>query len=304
MTIRHLSIFKAICECECNTTKAAEKLHMTQPAVSLAIKEMEEYYGVKLFDRIGRRLKITEAGKNLLQYANHILDTFQRMEAGLRSWDNGGLLRIGASITIGTQFLPSYIKIFTSQHSDIKVKAYVQPSEIIESRLLNNELDFALIEGIPHDPNIESVPYMVDVLSPICSAEGPWNNNQVVTVQDFIHEPVLLREPGSGTREIFDNVMELLGYSVEPLWEAESTTALINAVINGIGVSVLPHRMVLPALRNNLIHAFKIEGLEFRREFKIIYHKDKYLTAAARSFLDLVTGFEENYPLPTYNSIV
>jgi len=304
MTIRHLSIFQAVCECDCNSTKAAEQLHMTQPAVSLAIKELEEYYGIKLFDRIGRRLKITEAGKNLLQYAGHILSLFQDMETGLRNWDSKGMLRIGSSITIGAQFLPGYVKTFTTLHSGITINACVQPSEVIERRLLNNELDFALVEGVPHDSNIVSIPYMTDVLSVICSAEGPWENNQVITPEEFLKHPVLLREPGSGTREIFDGVMALHGFSVTPIWEAESTTALINAVINGIGVAVLPHRMILPALRNNDIHIVKIQGMEFQREFKIIYHKDKYLTPSARAFIDLVEHFEENYPLPTYHSIV
>ena len=86
MTLRHMKIFRAICEHEYNSTKAAEALHMTQPAVSLAVKELEDYYGVRLFDRIGRRLQITEAGKTFLQYAIHISDLFSDMETGLRDW--------------------------------------------------------------------------------------------------------------------------------------------------------------------------------------------------------------------------
>ena len=100
MTIRHMIIFRTVCENGYNSTKAAEVLHMTQPAVSLAIKELEQYYGVHLFDRIGRRLQITDAGQHFLQYAIHISDLFSDMETRLRDWDSKGVLRIGASITI------------------------------------------------------------------------------------------------------------------------------------------------------------------------------------------------------------
>ena len=91
MTLRHMIIFRAVCAAGCNSTKAAESLHMTQPAVSLAIKELEHYYGVRLFDRIGKRLQITEAGQNFLRYAIHISDLFEDMEQGLRGWDANGI---------------------------------------------------------------------------------------------------------------------------------------------------------------------------------------------------------------------
>ena len=107
MTIRHLKIFLSVCENSFHTTKAAEELHMTQPAVSLAIKELEQHYGVILFDRIGRRLKITEAGQRLMEYSSHIISLFDDMEKGMKDWDSFGIIRIGASITIGSQFLPN-----------------------------------------------------------------------------------------------------------------------------------------------------------------------------------------------------
>ena len=170
MTIRHMLIFRSICENGYNSTKAAEVLHMTQPAVSLAIKELEQYYGVHLFDRIGRRLQITDAGRHFLQYAIHISDLFTDMETGLRDWDSKGILRIGASITIGSQFFPSYVKAFSQICPGIDVRVTIEQSERLEQKLLSNELDFALIEGIAHDSNIVSESYMEDHLSVICGA--------------------------------------------------------------------------------------------------------------------------------------
>ena len=303
MTIRHMIIFRAVCENGFNSTKAAEVLHMTQPAVSLAIKELEQYYGVHLFDRIGRRLQITDAGKHFLQYAIHISDLFSDMETGLRDWDSKGILRIGASITIGSQFLPRYVKAFTEICPGLDVRVTVDQSERLEQKIMANELDCALIEGIAHDPNIVSEAYMEDHLSVICSRDKGWKQGQVVSIEDFQRQRFLLREIGSGTREVFDRVVEQAGIHITPVWEAMSTTALVNAVINGLGIAVLPHRMILPALRQGLVCTVKVEGLSFSRNFHIIYHKDKFLTASAKRFINLCRDFEIDYPLPCYNGL-
>ena len=303
MTIRHMIIFRTVCENGFNTTKAAEVLHMTQPAVSLAIKELEQYYGVHLFDRIGRRLQITDAGKHFLQYAIHISDLFSDMETGLRDWDSKGVLRIGASITIGSQFLPRYVKAFTEICPGLDVRVTVDQSERLEQKIMANELDCALIEGIAHDPNIVSEAYMEDHLSVICSRDKGWKQGQVVSIEDFQRQRFLLREIGSGTREVFDRVVEQAGIHITPVWEAMSTTALVNAVINGLGIAVLPHRMILPALRQGLVCTVKVEGLSFSRNFHIIYHKDKFLTASAKRFINLCRDFEIDYPLPCYNGL-
>ena len=303
MTIRHMIIFRTVCENGFNSTKAAEVLHMTQPAVSLAIKELEQYYGVHLFDRIGRRLQITDAGKHFLQYAIHISDLFSDMETGLRDWDSKGVLRIGASITIGSQFLPRYVKAFTEICPGLDVRVTVDQSERLEQKIMANELDCALIEGIAHDPNIVSEAYMEDHLSIICSRDKGWKQGQVVSIEDFQRQRFLLREIGSGTREVFDRVVEQAGIHITPVWEAMSTTALVNAVINGLGIAVLPHRMILPALRQGLVCTVKVEGLSFSRNFHIIYHKDKFLTASAKRFINLCRDFEIDYPLPCYNGL-
>ena len=303
MTIRHMIIFRIVCENGYNSTKAAEVLHMTQPAVSLAIKELEQYYGVHLFDRIGRRLQITDAGQHFLQYAIHISDLFSDMETGLRDWDSKGVLRIGASITIGSQFLPNYVKAFSELCPELDVRVTVEQSERLEQKILANELDCALIEGIAHDPNIVSEAYMEDHLSVICGTDKGWAQGQVISIEDFQRQRFLLREKGSGTREVFDRVITQAGIHVTPVWEAMSTTALVNAVINGLGIAVLPHRMILPALRQGLICTVKVDGLSFSRNFHIIHHKDKFLTASAKKFIALCKDYEYDYPLPCYNGL-
>lgn len=184
MTLRHVRIFLSVCENGCNTTKAAEKMHMTQPAVSLAIRELEQHYGVALFERIGRRLLITEAGQRFCEYGAYIASLFDDMEKRMRDWDAFGLLRIGSSITIGSQFLPKYVKEFYTRYPGTEVKALVAPSEQLERKIMENELDFALIEGIPHNPSLVSEAYMEDHLTVICPADGVFQQGQTLTVEE------------------------------------------------------------------------------------------------------------------------
>lgn len=303
MTIRHLAIFRAICENGCNTTRAAETLHMTQPAVSLALRELEQYYGITLFERIGRRLLITQGGQRLLDYAVHILALYDDMEKSMRSWDATGVIRVGASITIGSQFLPSYIKAFQALQPGIRVQALVMPTDILEQKLMQNELDFALVEGAVHEENIVSEAYMEDELIVVCPADGAFAPGEVISVDTFKKQSFLLREQGSGTREVFDRAIAQAGFSVSPTWEAMSTTALVNAVASGLGVAVLPRRMVQGAIAKRLVVPICVENLYFRRRFHIIFHRQKRLSSSAKAFLELCRHYEEDYPLPAYSDL-
>ena len=160
-----------------------------------------------------------------------------------------------------------------------------------------------MIEGIAHDANIVTQAYMEDHLSVICGADKDWTQGQNITIEEFKKQRFLLREKGSGTREVFDRVIAQAGIHVVPVWEAMSTTALVNATINGLGISVLPHRMVLPALRQGLLRTVKVQDLVFVRNFYIIYHKDKFLTNSAKQFIALCNSYEMDYPLPSYTGL-
>lgn len=300
MTLRHMMIFRAVCDAGCNSTKAAEALHMTQPAVSLAIKELEQYYGVRLFDRMGRRLQLTDTGRQFLRYAVHICDLFSDMETEFRDWGAKGVLRVGASITIGTRFLPEYVRTYAAICPDVEVRVVVEQADRLEKKLLANELDCALTEGIAHDPSILSEPYMEDHLSVVCSPQRGWRQDQTITLEQFTKQRFLLRERGSGTREVFDRAMAQAGVSITPIWEAMSTTALVNAVIQDLGIAVLPCRLIQPALRQGRIVTVHVQGVAFKRHFYMIHHKDKFLTESAKAFMALCRNYEKEHPQPAF----
>lgn len=293
MTIRHIKIFEAVCECDYNTTKAAEKLHMTQPAVSLAISELENYYGVKLFDRISRRLYISEAGKKFLDYAKNISLAFNDMEKTIRNWDDHGTLSAGASISIGAQLMPVLVSRFTKNHPETEIKVRIDRSDHLENALQDNTLDFALIEGIIHNPNLISEDFLEDSLVIVTAGNGRYQNGDVLTVDEFLSQRFLLREYGSGTRELFDSTLSSLGYlPPEPSWESLSTAALLNAASMGLGIAVVPCRMIHDRVEDGSVCVIQVEGIEFRRKYKIVYHKNKYLTKSVCDFLNLCRQYE------------
>lgn len=290
MTLRHMQIFRTLCENDCNTTKAAQALHMTQPAVSLAIKELEQHYNVILFDRIGRRLSITEAGKKLEEYCRSIENLFDDMEKELGNWDKEGVIRVGGTLTIGARFLPRYVKAFREIYSGIEVKGVCAPANVLENKVLNNELDFALSEGIAKDAMIVSEPYMDDKLVAFAPADGGYKAGDTISLEQFSSEKLVLREQGSGTRKVFDYACEKAEIRFEPVWESMSTSGVISAVIHGIGIGVLSEKLVDNAIKNGTVVPLYVEDLDLNRKFYIIRHKDKKLSPTAQKFIELCSS--------------
>lgn len=286
MTLRHMKIFVTVCQ-ENNITAAAKKLFISQPAVSIAIKEIEEYYGIKLFDRLSRKIYITQMGEIVFNYALHITSLFDEMDNTIKDKDTVKKIKIGSSISIGTDLMPSYVKKFSDSFPDIQVFVTVDSSDIIEQMILDNKLDFALIEGVIHSDNIVTQNFLDDELVVVCNRSNPLTKKNQITMGDLKSQKFLLREINSGTREVIESIFLLHNVSITPIWESSSTQAIINAVISGIGVSILPYRLVKLYIETNRITRLNIDNINFKRQLHIIYHKNKYLSTAANKFLEL-----------------
>ena len=280
MTLRHIRIFLAVCENGNNTTRAARALYLAQPAVSRAVAELEEYYGVRLFDRIGRRLYLTEAGRRMWEYAVHICGLFDDLEKGLRGWDEQGVLRVGASITIGSQFLPGYVDAFRAAHPGVDVRVWVGPSEQLEEKLLHNTLDVALMEGPVHGSALTAEEYMADTLAVVCAPGRPFTQGQTVPLDAFRVQRFLLREKGSGTRQLFENYADKHKLLLKVTWEANCPRTILNAVLYNKVLSVMSLRLMPHEIRHQRLRIFHNEDLEWNRTFKLVYHKNKFLTPA------------------------
>lgn len=290
MTLRHMKIFVAVCA-ENNMTKAAAKLQIAQPAVSIAVKELEEYYGIALFDRISRRIYLTDMGRNFLEYAAHIVSLFDDMEKNIRQWERSATLRIGASITVGAHLMPRYVDAFYKAHPQSRIDVFIGSSDIIEKRILHNDLDFALIEGTVHSDRIFCDTYMKDRLAVICGPNDPLCKKEPVQIDQLLSRPLLLRETGSGTRELFDHVLASLEYTYTPAWESTSTEALINAAGKGLGVAIIPYILAQEKLKAGDIVELQVEDLRLDRGLHIIYHKNKLLPNLAKAFIEMCRDF-------------
>ena len=287
MTFRHIRIFVTVCEMG-SATAAAKKLFIAQPSVSLAIGELESHYNVRLFDRISRRLHITEDGKRLYDYGVHILALYGEMEDCMKSRGSTGILRVGTSITIGTRILPNLVKRFAEIQPDIKINAIIDNSESIEESIISGEIDLGLIEGIAHMPQIIAEKFMDDELVLICGESHPLCACGEASLDKLGAFDFILREKGSATRELFDSLLLVHNMAIAPVWESISTSAIIQAVSQGIGISVLPFRLVEEDLAAGNIRRIPIKDLSLKRNFFIIYHQSKFLSESAKIFMDVV----------------
>ena len=269
-------------------TRAAEKLHMTQPATSLAIREMEEYYHTKLFERSGRGIRVTSAGTRLYPSAARLLSLYDEMDAEMKNWDTSGRLGIGSSISIGSCILPQLINRFSKKYPELELYVKVDSSDVIEQNILENHLDFALIEGSVHSEKLKSSVFLDDELVPVCSRFHPLAGAEDIELDSLKKEHFLMREPNSGTRQLADSSFALKNFQIKPTWESTSTAALINAVSIGLGISILPKRMLEKQLRMHQIASFTIRDLDLKRHYSLIYHENKFVSPTMQEFFDML----------------
>ena len=289
MTLRHMKIFVTVFQ-QGSITGAARELHLAQPSVSLAIKELENYYGLRLFERIGRHISPTEGSKEFYNYAIHIVSLFQEMEKKMKNWDAVGSIRIGTSITIGTHILPALTRRFQRKYPELRLEAFISKSSDIEQHLLNNSIDIGLIETQPEHPELTFTPFMEDTMCAIVPCHHPLAGQAEISLPQLAEYPFLMREHGSAGREILDAAFALKQISVRPVWESSNTQAIVRGVSEGVGVAVLPYLLVERDIEEGLVAMVSLTE-PIRRNLNIIYHKSKYLTPNMLAFVEMCTKY-------------
>ena len=204
MTLKHLRIFVTVYQ-EMNITKAADLLHMTQPAVSRSIQELENYYGIRLFERINRRLYRTKESEEIYVRALHIVNSFHDMELEIKNWDEFGIFRIGASITLGNFILPVMIRQLQNLYPNLRVQAAVSKSNTIYELLLDDKIDIAIVEGDIPDEHIHKEVILEDHLKLILPHEHPLCSKPEIYMEDLVQYPILMRDKGSAGRDFLIN---------------------------------------------------------------------------------------------------
>ena len=283
MTIRHLRVFICVCKHN-NMTKAAEELFIAQPAVSNTIAEIEKNYNVKLFERINKRLFLTDEGKNLLIKAQEVVSAFDEFEEQALNSSKKPLLKIGSSLTIGKQKLPWLLRKLKENFENIDFQISINQTAAIELKILNGSLDFAFIQGKPSDPNINSKLVDCNTLIAVCGKK--YDMPEMVTLKELCKYDLLLREDESVSREFLDHIFALENIIVTPIMESISNQALISAAAQNLGVTIMPEAMLTRQISNGSLRKITISDYEFARNSYLIFHKDKTFNSIKKEIFD------------------
>ncbi|MGL4338330.1 MAG: LysR family transcriptional regulator [Turicibacter sp.] len=284
MTIRHLRIFIMVAESG-SMTMAAKLLFISQPSVSQAIREIEENYDVRLFERLSKKLYITESGQLLLEYARHIVKSFDEMEVELKNTGKSIRLRIGATITVGTCMLPPMIQGFEKKQEDVVINVVVNNTNIIQQMILNSQLDVGIVEGEVTHQDIIKVPIYRDNLVVVVGKEHPFYGEKEISIQQLSGQDLICREEGSGLRELFEQILIKNQVKMNIKWCSTNTEAIKNATVSGQGISLFSTLMIEEELKNQTLHIVPINGVNISRDICVIYHKNKFLSENLKQFM-------------------
>lgn len=285
MTIRHLQIFFEVCRSG-SITKAAEYLNMTQPAVSRTIRELENYYGIRMFERMNRKLYITEAGEQLRSYADSILGQFEEARVVIRDKGQMTEVRVGVNASYGRSVLPKWLDDFSRQYPKIPWRLIVNNSKVIEDKVLSNELDFGIMD-YPENPQFFRIEVLLDErMTAVCAQDFALPEH--ISIKELEQIPFLVREPGSGSRSYTEQIF--IKNNIKPLirMESISTQSLIEVCKSGLGVLFVPRILVSAYLEEGTLRELQIMEHMERRKYYLVHHKNKYLSKSMKMFRDYV----------------
>ena len=267
-------------------SQAARELSISQPGVTFHIKALEREYGAELFERVGKRLYLTDAGRTLVAYVQRMALMEEEARVALEELKGleSGLLVVGASATIGIYLLPEVVGEFRKRHPGIKVSLRVGNKRHTVERLLNNELDFGLVAGPINDPSLTTEPYLDDELVMIVSPSHRFAREPLIYPGELRRETFLVRESGSGTQELMEERLSHLGIEPADTMQLGSTEAIKQAVAADLGISTASRYSVEAELASGRLCTANVPSLKMQRRLLLLHHKDKRLSKAAIAF--------------------
>lgn len=285
-TLRQIEAFVAVARQE-SVSRAAENLFLSQSAVSMSVNDLERQFNTRLFDRHGKRLQLNELGRLLLPRAQALLDHGQEIECLLKGESDVGQLRIGATLTIGNYLAPLLLGQFMGQQPGSRVHLEVHNTTSILRRVAHFELDFGLIEGDCADPELLTIPWVEDELAIFAAPEHPLAAKAEISMEDLLTASWIIRESGSGTRQTFDHAFRHVLSRLQIRLELEHTEAIKRTVEAGLGIGCISRLALREAFRRGSLVELPAPGLDLRRHFYFILHRQKFITQGIARFLEL-----------------
>ena len=292
MTLEQLRVFVAVAERQ-HVTRAADALNLTQSAVSAAIAALESRHETKLFNRVGRGIELTDAGKLFLTEAKAILTRVEAAELALAEFSGlkSGTLSVKASQTIASFWLPRHLVAFRRAYPGIDVRLSIGNSAQVAAAIRAGTADLGFVEGEVLDPALVSRPIARDQMIVVVGPDHPWTSRQIVNAADIADKEWVLREQGSGTRSVFEQALAGLGVRLTDLriaMELPSNEAVRAAVEAGMGATAISASVAAPSIEAGLLHAVPIKLPD--RHFYELHHAERYRSRAAEALLELISA--------------
>lgn len=298
MNRNHLALFRAVAEAG-GFSRAADVVHVSQPAISMQVAELEEALGTPLFDRLPRGVRLTDAGTVLLSYARRIAALEGEAERAMRELRGleRGRLAVGASLTIGGYLLPAVLGEFRRRHPGVELQLIIDNTEAIKSQLVDGTVDLGLTEGtLPRDEQIHSRVFQEDELIVIAPAKHPLaakpkgkSRPRAVSARQLCAQGLILREPGSGTREVFLRALSDAGSAPgEVVLTLANVEAIKRAVIAGLGLAVVSRLCVTTELASGVLVEVPVRDLKLRRSWYELTLRGRQRSPSVQAFIALL----------------
>ena len=288
LTLQQLKLFEAVSRLS-SYTRAAEELFLTQPAVSIQIKRLEEQAGLPLLEQVGKKIFLTAAGKEMYAASIDILTRVEDLKNSIDELQGSvkGPLQVSV-ITTAKYFLPNLIGSFLQLYPDVEpILRFTNRARILE-RLMNNDDDFVIMGQVPEDEHLEAYPFLNNIIGIVAPADHPLANKKNIPLEELQKQRFLNREAGSGTRQAFDQLLKEQGVKVEPYMELGSSEALKQAVMAGLGIAALSIHSVQLELEVKKLTILDIQGFPLKRRWYAVHLKGRKLSLVARTFLDYI----------------
>src|SRR5437667_813112 len=285
LNLHQLATFQVVAKHR-SYVRAAEELHFSQPAVSAQIRQLEEALGVKLFEQIGRKTYLTEAGEQLHTYSLKIFsvidETLETMEK-LRSPDFGRL-RVGADTTVGTYVIPGLLGKFHQSYPEVEISLDVVNRAALVERIMSNEIDIAIVGRVPDDIPVVIEPFAPNELVLVASPYHRLAGRANVPLSELAKEHFLMREVGSGTRAALELVLQEAEVPLHVSMHMGNNSAIKQGVAAGLGIALISRVALDMELETNRLVILDVEGFPIMKQWRLVHLKEKNLSATARAF--------------------
>ena len=289
MNLHHLAIFHTIAETG-SMSACAERMHISQPAISRQLKDFEKRIGVVLFERMPRGMQLTQAGAVLRDYATRLFQIERTAQAAVKELADArhGQLSIGASNTIGTYILPRLLALFRQRHPAIQISMFVGNTEQVSQGVADMRFMLGFIEGPLHVADLHAERFRDDEIVPVVAPDHPLAGKKRLGANDFSGQPLLMRERGSGTRELIETTLGRQGIRPGSVVEFGNSEAIKQAAIHGGGIAWLPRVSMPRELEDGSLVPLPARNLTIRRTLSLIRRPSGYTGPITGAFLALL----------------